>query len=187
MLNAAGILITDQFLSPLVVDSLLQCVQARKARGDFSAARIGHAGSVQRHAQIRGDFTCWLAEPLYPAERHLLSELEQLRLRLNQEALLGLFELELHYAWYPPGAGYERHVDQPLGSVRRKVSLVLYLNVGWEPSAGGALRMFEGENFEDIDPLAGRLVCFLTPGKEHSVLPARRDRLSLSGWFLTRD
>jgi len=39
----------------------------------------------------------------------------------------------------------------------------------------------------DIEPIAGRLVCFLTPGREHAVLATRRDRLSISGWFRTRD
>ena len=187
MLNAAGICINDQFLDPAALDSLIECAQLRKARGDFSAARIGGEGGVQRREEIRGDFTCWLAEPLYPAEHHLLSELEQLRMRLNAETMLGLFELEMHYACYPPGAGYERHVDQPRGSARRRVSLVLYLNLGWESADGGALRLFDGEKFEDIEPSCGRLVCFLSAGQEHCVLPARRERLSLSGWFLTRD
>jgi SM-20-related protein len=38
----------------------------------------------------------------------------------------------------------------------------------------------------DVEPLAGRLVCFLTPGREHEVLPARRERYSISGWFRGR-
>ena len=80
-----------------------------------------------------------------PAERLLLEELEQLRLELNREAFLGLFELELHYAWYPPGAGYARHVDQPRGGTQRQVSLVLYLNAEWQPLAGGALRIFDAD------------------------------------------
>jgi Rps23 Pro-64 3,4-dihydroxylase Tpa1-like proline 4-hydroxylase len=29
-------------------------------------------------------------------------------------------------------------------------------------------------------------VCFLTPGCEHEVLPTRRERLSISGWFRSR-
>jgi SM-20-related protein len=114
--------------------------------------------------------------------------LEGLRLELNREAYLGLFELELHYALYPPGAGYERHLDQPQGTTQRKVSLVLYLNDGWGPGDGGALRMHEARNQAlDIEPVGGRLVCFLTSGREHQVLPARRERLSISGWFRGRE
>ncbi len=118
----------------------------------------------------------------------VLSALELLRLELNRESFLGLFELELHYAWYPAGAAYARHVDQPFGRTQRKLSLVLYLNVGWTPGAGGALRLFGvDEEFRDIEPIAGRLVCFPTSGREHEVLTAHRERLSISGWFRARD
>jgi SM-20-related protein len=117
-----------------------------------------------------------------------LAELERLRLELNREAMLGLFELELHYAWYPPGAGYARHVDQPLGRAQRRVSVVLYLNQDWTPEAGGELRIFDAaDGHRDIEPIAGRLVFFLTPGREHAVLPTQRDRLSVSGWFRHRE
>lgn len=186
-LGAAGIFVRDQFITPRQVRSLADCAQAREKRGEFAAARIGSDTRRQRRADIRGDFTCWLREPLYPAERMLLEELEQLRLELNREAYLGLFELELHYACYPPGAGYARHVDQPRGGTERKVSLALYLNEGWQPPAGGLLRMFDArDGFRDIEPIAGRLVCFLTEGREHAVLPASRARWSISGWFRAR-
>jgi SM-20-related protein len=42
------------------------------------------------------------------------------------------------------------------------------------------------EHFVDVEPIAGRLVCFLTPGLQHEVLQARRERLSISGWFRGR-
>jgi len=187
-LSAVGISIRDRFIAPSQIRSLVDCAHARCARGEFAAARIGNNASLQRRADIRGDFTCWLREPLRPMERALLEELELLRLELNREAYLGLFELELHYAWYPPGVGYARHLDQPHGSTQRKVSLALYLNMEWAPDAGGALRIFDAlDEFKDIEPIAGRLVCFVTQGREHAVLPARRDRLSVSGWFRARD
>jgi SM-20-related protein len=186
-LSSAGISIRDQFIAPLQIGLLVECAHARHAQGEFAAARVGHEASRQRRADIRGDFTCWLREPLYPVERLLLEELEQLRLELNREAYLGLFELELHYAWYPPGASYARHLDQPRGVAQRKVSLALYLNSEWEPRAGGELRIFDGcAGFRDIEPIAGRLVCFVTEGREHAVLPARCDRWSVSGWFRAR-
>jgi SM-20-related protein len=187
-LRMDGIAIEDEFLSPPQIRSLLGCVHLRRARGDFAAARIGGEHSLQRREDIRGDSTCWIAAPLLPAERALLEELERLRLQLNRTAQLGLFELELHYAWYPPGAGYARHVDQPQGRAQRLVSLVLYLNDGWTPAAGGELRIFDaGDGHRDIAPVAGRLACFLTPGRAHAVLPTQRDRLSISGWFRARD
>jgi len=185
---ADGVFIRDQFLAPPRVRALKQCAVTRRARGDFAPARIGNDRTLQRSEDIRGDSTCWIAAPLLADEAVLLDELEQLRLELNRDALLGLFELELHYAWYPPGARYARHVDQPQGRTQRRVSLVLYLNEDWTPGAGGVLRIFDAnEGHRDVEPCAGRLVCFLTAGREHEVLPARRPRLSISGWFRARE
>jgi SM-20-related protein len=162
--------------------------QRRLDSGSIPGARIGGDRGLQRREDIRGDSICWITPPLLPAEAVLLEQLEQLRLELNREALLGLFELELHYAWYPPGAGYARHVDQPHGRTQRQVSLVLYLNENWTPAAGGELRIFDAAGcHRDIEPRAGRLVHFLTPEREHAVLPTQTDRLSISGWFRTRD
>jgi SM-20-related protein len=183
-----GISVRDQLLAPTQVHALVDCANLRRERGDFDAARIGNDRSLQYRADIRGDSTCWITPPLLPAEQGLLENLERLRLELNAQAWLGLFDLELHYAWYPPGAGYARHVDQPQGRAQRQVSLVLYLSEGWTPVDGGELRMFEAAGgYRDIEPIAGRLVCFLTPGREHEVLATRRDRLSISGWFRARD
>ena len=187
-LRGGGISVRDEFLAPAQIHSLVECAQLRRARGEFDAARIGGNRSLQRREEIRGDSTCWIAAPLLPAELVLLEELERLRLALNREALLGLFELELHYAFYPPGAAYARHVDQPRGSTQRQVSLVLYLNEGWTPAAGGELRIFDtADRHRDIAPIAGRLVCFLTLGRAHAVLPTQRDRLSVTGWFRARE
>ena len=187
-LRVDGISVRDRFLTPSQIRALADCANLRRERGDFEAACIGGERSLQRREDIRGDSTCWIVPPLLPAEQALLEDLERLRLELNTQAWLGLFELELHYAWYPPGAGYARHVDQPLGREQRQVSLVLYLNEGWTPAAGGELRIFDAAGgHRDVEPIAGRLVCFLTPGREHAVLPTRRDRLSISGWFRTRD
>lgn len=186
-LTADGVSILDDFLAPVQIRHLAQCAEERSSRGDFAEARIG-GRSPQRRGEIRGDCTCWMTPPLFAAEERLLQRLEGVRLELNREAQLGLFALELHYAWYPPGAGYVRHVDQPEGRAQRLLSLVLYLNDGWTSAAGGELRIFDATGgHRDIAPMAGRLVYFLTPGREHAVLPTRRDRRSISGWFRARD
>ncbi len=187
-LGVDGISVRDQFLTPAQVRALTDCAHLRRERGDFHTARIGGHQNLQRREDIRGDSTCWIVPPLLPAEQTLCEELERLRLELNAQAWLGLFELEMHYARYPPGAGYARHVDQPQGHGQRQVSLVLYLNEGWTPAAGGELRIFDADGgHRDIEPMAGRLVCFLTPGREHAVRSTQRDRLSISGWFRARD
>jgi len=184
-LSREEVAVRDEFLDSADLVALAACAHARRARGEFAAARIGLA--PRRHAQIRGDSICWLTEPLFPAEVRLLRVLESLRLAVNRELTLGLFDLELHYARFPAGARYDRHVDQPRGAAERQVSLALYLNADWQPGDGGALRLFEPEGgYRDLAPLGGRLVSFLTPGREHAVLPTVRERWSLSGWFRRR-
>jgi SM-20-related protein len=187
-LRTSGISIRDQFASAAEVLALRECARAREVRGGFAPARVGRQGAERRHEHIRGDFTCWLNEPLMATERLLMQRLEELRLLLNRDAFLGLFELELHYAKYAAGAAYSRHVDQPTGSTQRKLSMALYLNPGWQLADGGILRIHNADDgFIDVEPHAGRLVCFLTPGREHEVLQARRERLSISGWFRGRE
>jgi SM-20-related protein len=186
-LSARGVSIRDRFASGAEVSALRECAWSREARGEFAPARVGRQGAERRRESVRGDFTCWLSAPLLPPERLLLERMEELRRQLNRDAYLGLFELELHYARYPAGAAYSRHVDQPLGSAQRKLSLVLYLNPGWQCADGGVLRIHNAHGgFVDVEPIAGRLICFLTPGREHEVLEARRERLSISGWFRGR-
>jgi SM-20-related protein len=188
-LRGGGVAVQDGFLSSARVQALAACASIRRARGDFAEARIGAGDMLERRADIRGDSICWLSTPDFPAEQSLLDELEGLRLALNRQAFLGVHELELHYAWYPPGSGYARHVDQPFGRSQRRVSLIVYLNENWTSADGGVLRVFDkaGERFLEIEPKGGRLVLFLTEARPHEVAATRRDRLSLTGWFRARD
>lgn len=184
---ADGIAVQDDFVAPQLLRELIECAAVRRHRGEFTPARVGAAGQARREPHIRGDSTAWIAGELGAAERSLLADFEALRLRLNGAGYLGLFDLETHYACYPPGAGYERHVDRPRGTRGREVSLVLYLNEHWDASAGGQLRFFEASGgHRDVDPLPARLVCFRSASWEHAVLPTRRRRLSIAGWFCTR-
>ena len=185
-LTAGGLAVLDGFVPPPLVRGLIDCAHRRRDRGEFQAARIGTQRQLRLRERIRGDHTCWLEEPVFAEERTLLHELEQVRLRVNRAAYLGLFDIEIHYAWYPPGAGYARHVDQLQDRHQRVVSVILYLNEDWERGSGGELRIFEPRGHRDIEPVAGRLVCFLCDGLEHAVLPTVRDRLSITGWFRRR-
>ncbi len=186
-LYADGIAVRDGFLSAAHVKALNGCAAERRERGDFAPARIGTGRSLQRREEVRGDSICWLEEPLFPAERALMALFETTRRCLNEALYLGLGDLEQHYALYPPGAGYSRHVDQPRGHGRRRLSSIVYLNEEWGAADGGLLRCRadDGE-IRDIAPFGGRLVLFLTEGREHEVLSASRERLSVTGWFLGR-
>jgi SM-20-related protein len=123
-----------------------------------------------------------------PALSLVLERYETLRQGVNQALYLGLFDLEVHFAVYPPGGGYHRHLDRFRDDDRRSLTVVLYLNEDWCAEDGGLLRFWpeaEGDAI-DIVPAGGTLVTFLSDRFWHEVLPARRQRLSLTGWFRRR-
>ncbi len=160
--------------------------------GELRRAGIGRGESWQLREDIRGDYVRWIdfSTP-GPFSEFLAGYYEPLRLACNRELLLGLYEYEGHVTVYPPGRFYRRHVDQFRGAQHRKLSVILYLNDDWAKDDGGELRMYlpdgEGERVLDVLPEAGTLVAFLSHEIPHEVLPAKRERLSLTGWFRTRD
>jgi SM-20-related protein len=116
--------------------------------------------------------------------------MEFLRQTLNRELTLGLFGFEAHLALYPPGARYRCHLDQFQDEGDRVLSTSLYLNPDWGAEDEGFLRLYldepESAPFEDVLPVGGTLVCFLSGRFHHEVLPSRRERLASTGWFTRR-
>jgi SM-20-related protein len=107
---------------------------------------------------------------------------------LNQRCFLGLRSFEGHFAKYPVGSFYKRHLDQFHAVPHRVVTVILYLNESWTAEDEGALRMyFPLENgtelIEDVLPLGGRLVVFLSGEIPHEVLPTKKERISITGWL----
>jgi len=82
------------------------------------------------------------------------------------------------------GTFYKRHLDQFKKDDHRKLSVICYLNKNWKASEGGQLRIYVSGAELDILPVAGRFVCFRSDQLEHEVLPATRERWSLTGWIL---
>ncbi|HXH03298.1 MAG TPA: 2OG-Fe(II) oxygenase, partial [Candidatus Competibacteraceae bacterium] len=162
------------------------------AHGRFHSAGIGRGANHRLRPEIRSDRVYWLDESAGGlAQRRYLELLEALRLALNRELFLGLARFEGHFAVYPPGSHYRRHLDSFQGTRQRIVSTVLYLNPDWQVEDAGALRLYlpasGGERIVDVLPEDGNFVCFLSERIPHEVLPPRRRRLSVTGWFRLRD
>jgi SM-20-related protein len=185
---ADGWAIAERFAAPPLVDALRERICKRDVDGEFHGAGVGRGAARAERPDIRGDRIAWVDETtLAPSERTVWDALEHLRLELNRTALLGLLSLEAHYAIYPAGSFYRRHRDRFRDDDARALSWVLYLNEGWCAADGGALRIHLSERASrDVLPVAGTLVCFLSERFEHEVLPATRERLSLTGWFRRR-
>jgi len=181
--------IDREFLPEAQLQAVREECLATLAAGAFHAAGVG-SGQAQVHSEIRGDQIFWIEETTAgPALSDVLQRLEALRQAVNQALFLGLFDLEVHFAAYPPGAGYQRHVDRFRDDDRRALTLILYLNPpDWTTADGGQLRFWPDENAAplDIEPAGGTLVVFLSDRFWHQVLPAQRQRLSLTGWYRRR-
>jgi SM-20-related protein len=146
-------------------------------------AGVGRGANRVEASAIRGDAIAWL-EPDRPATGDLLRRFDTLRQTLNATFFLGLKRVEAHLACYPPGAGYARHLDRFRDDDARVISAVLYLNEGWDPTEGGQLRLYpDASDAIDVQPEAGTLVLFRSADLPHEVLPARRERWSVAGWF----
>ncbi|OBV38137.1 2OG-Fe(II) oxygenase [Janthinobacterium psychrotolerans] len=177
----------DGFLSPELARQLAaQCVRAR-TDGRMKVAGTGSGRTPGVHGAIRGDSIAWLEQGQSDACDQYLERMAHLRQQLNRELFLGLDDYESHFALYAPGAFYRTHLDRFRDDDQRTVSVVIYLNEGWLPAHGGALRLHpEGEASLDILPEAGRMVMFLSAEMLHEVLPTARERLSLAGWLRRR-
>jgi SM-20-related protein len=155
---------------------------------DGGLLRPGLIGGDHQSSTLRGDSTAWLeVDSPSEAQRIFGKRMDALRVVLNRELMLGLVDTEAHYAAYPPGAGYARHIDRPRGNDARVISAVFYLNTAWQASEGGALRLYLANGTgKDILPQAGTLVLFLSEQFEHEVLPATRTRMSIACWMRQR-
>ncbi|MDZ4698325.1 MAG: 2OG-Fe(II) oxygenase [Rhodothermales bacterium] len=179
--------ITPGFVPDAEIHRLLEAELALWREGAFRAAGIGAGAAVER-PEIRSDRIHWL-DPLALPEAVVpyWERLAALRQELNRTLYLGLRGFEGHFAVYPAGAFYKRHLDQFKTAPHRTVSCILYLNQGWTPEDGGLLRIYPSDAPDDagidVVPRAGTFVCFLSDRVPHEVLPARRERFSLTGWM----
>jgi SM-20-related protein len=180
-----GYAFVDNFLSEQEVSSILELDEFKNALLQFKKAGIGKQQGKQINESIRGDYIQWIdkqksAKPL----ALYLKRLEELIQSINQNLFLSLKDYEVHMTVYPVGSFYKRHIDQFKVDDHRKLSIICYLNTHWNEDEGGQLRIHLSEGIKDVFPIAGRLVCFRSDQIEHEVLPAKRERLSLTGWML---
>ncbi|MBC9252657.1 2OG-Fe(II) oxygenase [Pseudomonas alcaligenes] len=177
----------DNFLPQTLTLELAEECRARAQRGALAPAGVGRGQALAVREGVRGDRIEWLEVGQQPACDQYLAAMDALRQALNQALYLGLEDYESHFALYPPGAFYQKHLDRFRDDDRRTLSAVFYLNDDWQAAQGGALRIYPGDGApQDLLPCAGRLVLFISAELPHEVLPATRERLSLTGWFRRR-
>ncbi len=179
--------VPDYISQPQARQLAHEALQLQQANA-LGRAGISKGAGRTVNPEIRGDAILWLEEPhITDTQRDYLARLEQLRLAANAGLQLGLFDFEGHLAMYPPGSFYRKHLDRFQSDSLRTLTAILYLNEDWRVEDGGQLRVYTGDDdYFDVLPQAGTLMTFLTDGVWHEVLPATRERISITGWFKTR-
>lgn len=166
--------------------ALLEEASAHAAHGRLLPAATGR-GIDRQFGDVRGDTTLWLDDPACgPAANALMASLQALREPLNRHLMLGIDEVEAHFAHYPAGAAYAIHRDRFHNDDARVLSAVIYLQPDWRDEDGGQLRLHLPDGPRDIVPRGGSAVFFLSDAVEHEVLPAMRSRFSVAAWFRRR-
>ncbi|MGB0175565.1 MAG: 2OG-Fe(II) oxygenase [Owenweeksia sp.] len=178
--------IIDDFLDEQDIKALHQAITFHREEDNFKKAGIGNAHLFQVDKEVRGDYIKWISrEEAQPGTLVFLDKIEALMQSLSRILFLSLKDYECHFAIYPPGTFYEKHLDQFKSTSNRKISFAFYLNQSWKKGDGGELRLHR-EEIVDIEPQAGRLALFRSDTVEHEVLITTRDRYSITGWMRDR-
>lgn len=180
--------VQPQWVNAAFCATLLQELEECHRKQRLTPASTGQMGARNRDPAIRGDWTLWF-DGASAVQGQWLQVMEKLRAFLNETLFMGLFEVEAHYALYPPGTGYVCHRDAFQRENTRRVSTVLYLNPAWQRMEGGELVLYEdcgAAERQRVLPHAGTLAVFLSEEIPHAVLPAQRWRASVAAWLRVR-
>lgn len=177
--------VIDDFISEDLYREIRSHFLAKLEEDNFDKAGIGALGLNTVKKEIRGDFTYWLDHDKDAELTSFYQLKDELIYVMKRYCFLSIADSEFHYAFYPPGAHYEAHVDQFAERNNRIISFVLYLNEGWQKGDGGELKIFEKDGNERlVEPFSKRCVLFKSDCVLHQVMPTSKDRYSLTGWLL---
>ncbi|PSG90477.1 2OG-Fe(II) oxygenase [Aurantibacter aestuarii] len=184
--------IVEDFFSAEQVATLREELLIKYEAESFKKAAIGNRVNEVVAKYIRGDVILWMDEKTANfRELPFFNKLNDLIAYLNKTCFMGILHKEFHYAIYPTGTFYKRHIDTFQNDDRRKLSFVCYLNdEDWQPENGGELVLYLNENNQETEkviyPFPGRVVIFESQIIEHEVKPVNTKRLSITGWLKTR-
>ena len=179
-----GYVVLPAALPEAVTDSLLEYLAAIEEER-FHAAAIGRGQDQTRNQFVRRDRIFWIDEQ-HAGSALWLSWAARLKQYLNRRLFLGLFSFESHFSYYRENDFYKQHVDAFKGESNRVLSLVTYLNKGWQPDQGGELVIYSPDGDQElvtVQPGFGTVVLFLSEEFPHEVRPTTRERYAVAGWF----
>lgn len=168
------------------LDSTLAKELFNKAKNATNYKRAGVSASSALHLDEtkRRDKILWLDNDGGCVSDYL-SFSNGLKEYLNYSLSLGVNNFEAHFARYDSGDFYAKHLDAFKNSKNRVVTTVYYLNEAWEKEDGGELLVYDENDklIKEILPKQNTLVVFMSAKFPHEVLPPRKERFSIAGWF----
>lgn len=178
-----GYVIIDHFLSAEELQLIAHYLNQLDQEDQLQKAGIG---SIDYHVdkEIRGDFIYWLSPLKDPIMSPYFDKVDQLIELLNRYCFLSISSSEFHFALYPKGSFYQKHLDQFKERNNRLISMVFYMNENWKPEDEGELMIYQTEPPIKIPPINNRLVMFKSDSVEHEVLLTHANRKSITGWLL---
>lgn len=153
----------------------------------FRKSAIGNKLNETLERTIRNDFIYWLDENKGIVAKTFFTKINDFIEYINKTCFAGIVAKEFHYAVYPQGSFYKKHLDTFQNDDRRTISIVCYLNKDWQDSYGGNLRLYLKDKNLDIYPTNGKIVLFDSKIIKHEVMPVltTNKRFSITGWLKT--
>ena len=136
--------VIDDFFTADEVKALRASLLQKYDEDSFKKSAIGNRTNEIIKTKVRGDIILWIDEQnINPSEQLFFNKINDLKDYLNRTCFLGINQKEFHYAIYPKGTFYKRHLDTFQNDDRRKLSFVCYLNEeNWKPENGGELALY---------------------------------------------
>jgi SM-20-related protein len=179
-----GFCILNNFVPKDVYLTLRQELIEAYEQEEFKKAAIGQNSSEIINQSIRGDEIVWLENNDHREGVNAYYQcIQDLQNYLNRYCFAGIQDSEFHFAVYPPGTFYQKHLDVFKQDDARLFSVVFYLNENWEPSQGGELVIYTDKKNIVIPPIGNQLVFFDSSKFYHEVLKTNVPRYSVTGWL----
>jgi len=180
---ATNVGMVKNFLSPLLSAHLVDNINVLYKDDRLLSAGTGNNLIINHDKLIRNDKIYWL-DRLHnnSHENDFFDLMDNFISHLNRTCYAGITGYEFHYTLYETGSFYKRHLDNFKQNGTRAFSMIMYLNTKVD---GGSLRIYQGNNSQDITPNAGKSVFFKSNELEHEVLVTHLPRMSITGWLKT--
>lgn len=173
----------SNFLSTALSANLVDNINALYAGDLLLSAGTGNNKLVNHDKLVRSDKIYWLDRIHNNLHENAFFDLmDSFVGHLNRSCYAGITGYEFHYTLYEKGSFYKRHLDNFKQNGTRAFSMIMYLNI---KVSGGSLRIYQGDDFQDITPNSGKSVFFKSDQLEHEVLITHLPRMSITGWLKT--